>query len=247
MHPVGNRDLLALWDAGAELDVLGRALVLARHAADGDPYWADTAPIGHVMARLLEFRSAAVEEPFEAMARCPRCTTQVEIPVDTSALLALEAKIVDEPQTLELDGWSLVWRPLTVVDLQQAAGFDSVQAAELELVRRCVLSAVDGTGTSLTGDSLPTSVRTALAVEIEAADPLSELLLDVTCPDCHEEFPAELDLASFVWTEVDRIARFALLEVDVIARSYGWPEHEVLSLSASRRAAYLRIIREGAP
>jgi hypothetical protein len=247
MQLVGTRDLLALWDAGAGLDALGRALVLARHAADGDPTWAETAPIGHVVARLLEFRSAALEQPLEAVACCPRCPAQVEIPVDPCALLALEAKIVDEPQTLELDGWSVVWRPLTLVDIQQAARYDDVPAAELELVRRCVLSAVDGSGATLPGDRLPPSVRTALAAEIESADPLSELLLDVTCPGCQQEFPAELDVASFVWTEIDRVARVALLEVDTLARCYGWHEQEVLSLSASRRAAYLRIVREGAP
>jgi hypothetical protein len=38
-----------------------------------------------------------------------------------------------------------------------------------------------------------------------------------------------------------------LHEVDLLARAYGWTEPEVLALSEARRAAYLRLVVEGAP
>jgi hypothetical protein len=46
---------------------------------------------------------------------------------------------------------------------------------------------------------------------------------------------------------VDARARRLLHEVDVLARTYGWTEDEVLALSEQRRASYLRIVLDGAP
>jgi hypothetical protein len=36
-----------------------------------------------------------------------------------------------------------------------------------------------------------------------------------------------------------------LLDVDALARAYGWSEPQVLALSATRRAAYLQLIGGG--
>ncbi len=79
------------------------------------------------------------------------------------------------------------------------------------------------------------------------ADPLGEVLAGLTCPDCGAAFEAELDVAAFVWAEVDASARRLLHEIDVLARAYGWTESEVLALTERRRSSYLRIVLDGAP
>jgi hypothetical protein len=47
--------------------------------------------------------------------------------------------------------------------------------------------------------------------------------------------------ASLLWDDVQAYARGLLGQVHALARAYGWTEHEVLSLSPRRRAAYLEM------
>ena len=75
------------------------------------------------------------------------------------------------------------------------------------------------------------------------ADPLAEVLADVACPACGTAFVADLDLGSFVWTEVRARAQSLLRQVDALARAYGWTEPEVLALDERRRGAYLELVR----
>ena len=52
-----------------------------------------------------------------------------------------------------------------------------------------------------------------------------------------------LDIGSFVWAEIESRARRLLWEVHTLASAYGWSEAETLSLSAARRASYMRMVQ----
>lgn len=246
MRRLATRDLLGLWDTGLDLDAAGRALVLAG-AVRKDSSVSETGPIGHVTARILSLRSDLLGVQLTATAVCPGCTAQAELPIEVGALLSLEDKIIDEPAALEMDGYFVRWRPMSVLDLRAASRHDEPVAAESELLRRCVIKAVDTSGARRAADQLPDRLRDGLADAMEAADPLAEVLVAVTCPECLHPFDVDFDAASYVWSEVDQLAREHLIDVHTLARAYGWTEDEVLSLSESRRATYLRIIRTGAP
>jgi hypothetical protein len=51
-----------------------------------------------------------------------------------------------------------------------------------------------------------------------------------------------VDIASFLWTELNVHAKRVLGEVDAFARAYGWSESEVLRMSRARRQSYLELI-----
>jgi hypothetical protein len=50
-----------------------------------------------------------------------------------------------------------------------------------------------------------------------------------------------MDVAAFVWAEIESEARRLLLEVDVLARRYGWSERDILDMSPIRRYQYLEL------
>ena len=50
-----------------------------------------------------------------------------------------------------------------------------------------------------------------------------------------------LDVASFVWEELDGWARRLLQDVAVLARAFGWTEEDGVALSPTRREAYLEL------
>jgi hypothetical protein len=95
--------------------------------------------------------------------------------------------------------------------------------------------------------TLPAELIEAVEAAMAQADPLAEVVVTLECPACAGAFDADLDLGSYVWAELDARARRLLLDVDILARAYGWTEPEVLALGEPRRAAYLRLVLDGAP
>ena len=126
----------------------------------------------------------------------------------------------------------IAWRPPDSRDVRAAAETEDVAAAECVLLERCI----DGEATD--------EVRRAVTAAMAKADPLAEVLLDVSCPSCGESFAADVDVARFVWAEVRTRALGLLRDVDALARAYGWTEEQVLALGAARRATYLELAAE---
>lgn len=227
-------DLLGLWDRAARARGPERALVLA-----GAPERAE-APLGQLHALLLTLHDELSGPTLAATVPCPECAEIVEFTLSTVELLPLADKIDTTPPPVVYGGWTVTWRPPSARDLM-------VIDDEWDLLDRCVSEARSPEGATVSGRRLDPAVRAVLAAAMADADPLAEMLVDLRCPDCDAEFGTEIDPADFVWTELDARARRLLLEVDTLAREYGWAERDVLALSESRRAAYLRIIAEGAP
>jgi hypothetical protein len=74
------------------------------------------------------------------------------------------------------------------------------------------------------------------------ADPLLELDYDLACPQCGAGVRATVDVAAFVWAEVEARSRVLLAEVDLLARAYGWSEDAILTLAPERRARYVELV-----
>jgi hypothetical protein len=237
---------LDLWQAAEGRDPIDRALLLATAAGDGTDGEDELAqlPLGRRDARLLALHRALGGGVLTATAGCPECGEAAEFAVDPDDLLARAANAVP-PATLEAAGFVVAWRSPDSRDVAAAAAAGDASMAERVLLGRCV-TAASGPSGDVGGTALPPATREALARAMADADPLAEVLVDVTCPVCGESFVADLDIGAFVWAEVRADAQHLLREVDALARTYGWTEPEVLALDDGRRAAYLGLVREGA-
>lgn len=232
---------LDLWERAQQLAPVERAVELAAAAEPRAPHDDVAAlPLGRRDARLLALRDATSSPLLDAVARCPACGERVEFALPAAQLLEAQPAV---PMALERDGYVVRWRPPDSRDAAAAAAASDAAAAHALLLERCVLAA-GGRDGEVAACELPAAIRAALEESIAAADPLAEVLVDLTCPACGGAFVANLDIAGFVWAELDRGARELLGEVDALARAYGWTEPEVLALSDRRRAAYLRLVRE---
>jgi hypothetical protein len=202
------------------------------------------APFGVREADLYSLRRALFGDRLEALAECVACGEVMEFELDVGALAArATAESGGEPLRVVVAGWEVEFRVPTVGDVAAAVAEEpsgDLAGAHRRLVARCVL-AVFRDGRPYDADGLPEPVVRRLAEEAEQADPAGEVMLRAVCPECGAATAAELDIAAYLWIELDSWAHDTLLDIHLLAREYGWTEPEILALSPLRRRYYLEL------
>jgi hypothetical protein len=185
-------------------------------------------PVGERNAALLRLHEALAGDALQSSVDCPRCDERLEFSLSAGAL---RADAGSPPSSVTVGGF--VVRVPTTRDLASITGELDEDAAAHALLDRLVVSAATA-GTSLQRPDADEVIRA-----LEAADPCADLTVALTCPACAHDWHASLDVAAFVWDEIEVRARRFLDEVHVLAHAYGWTEAEILRLPESRRSAYL--------
>ena len=109
------------------------------------------------------------------------------------------------------------------------------------LLHRCLLS-VEQRGAPADYDKLPPEAVEGVTKSMAEADPLADIQLSLTCPNCEQPWRAVFDIVSFLWMEIEVWAWRILKEVHTLAQAYGWSEREILTLSPTRRQLYLDMV-----
>lgn len=241
-------DLLATWEAGIAASGTHRALLLhalARPTEDTADLLAS--PVGERDADLLGLRRSLFGEHADVRLTCEECQEDLEFDFDVRAALAARGpeatadgqERVRPPVEVRHGRWTVHLRLPTPDDLIAAAAVPAGQA-RATLLARCVIEARRGAKLMPARD-IPAVVQERVAEAAAAADPCADIVFDVPCPACAHRTRAFLDVVAFVWAEVDAWAQRTLLEVHLLASSYGWSEPEVLALSPLRRRRYLEL------
>jgi hypothetical protein len=232
MRTSSETDLLKLWEDGQVRHPIDRALLLCAWARPDIA--ADRLaglPLGVVNASLLKMRAALFGRRVELQVECEHCGELLEIPLDIGELAAGGSE-QESGAEIEVDGFR--FRLPASRDLAAIAYDLDAEAATLRLLDACCVARPDG-------DAATADVLARADERLEAADPLADPRLDVACPACGGHMDAALDPGALLWDDVQAYARGLLGQVHALARAYGWTEHEVLSLSPRRRAAYLEM------
>jgi hypothetical protein len=231
MRGLAERELLDLWERGSALHPLDRGL-LALHAA-----WPATSydaladwPLGTRNRALAELFEGWFGSRIEAWASCTACGEQLEFEMDTRVLTApgraaagAEAVATVGPHRFRLPSSR---------DVALAGREPDAELAAARLLAACWMG--DGPAPSFSGREIEEAGE-----QLARADPLAEARVRLSCPGCGREWDDTLDLALFVWAEVESRARQLLLDVHDLARAYGWTEGDTLGLSPVRRQFYL--------
>lgn len=145
------------------------------------------------------------------------------------------APLPDEGQQTTVAVGEQTFRLPTSRDLAQVATSSDEQEAAIELLKLCRIGDVEPGGWT-------EEIIEKIAESLAAADPMAETRVALACPACDREWSDSLDVASFIWAELEARARRLLWEVHSLASAYGWSESETLALSAARRAVYLEMV-----
>ncbi|QPP08311.1 hypothetical protein G4Z16_20065 [Streptomyces bathyalis] len=241
--------LLSVWEEALTRTDAERARILHRAARpQAGPGELPRVPVGEREADLYALRRALFGDLMQVLIECASCGEAMEFDLDAGELAAGPPR-QREPLRVTADGWEIDFRLPAVADLEAAAegaaGADDPRtAARALLVASCTVKARRN-GTEVPaehlGELLPEQVRDRIAAAAEQADPAAEITLDIACPECGVRTPAELDITSYLWTELDAWARDLLLDVHLLATAYGWREPDILALSPARRRYYLEL------
>lgn len=242
MHALSAATLLQIWERGQGRSPTERALdLLAAACPDEHPAAIAALSLGARDARLMRLRGGIFGTAVVATAACPQCADRVELRFD---LADVQVAATGEPPPeldLDLEGYRLRFRLPNSYDLAAAGGAPDPAAARQLILARCLLAA-SGEAGPVAADDLPAPVLRGLLAQAAAADPLADVQLDLTCPACGQAWRAAFDILSYLWSEIDTWAARTLHEVHRLASAYGWPERDILSLSAWRRRYYLDLV-----
>ena len=233
----GCEALLALWERGLGQDGWLQADALLREDAG-----AAAPTLGARTRALVSLHSTLFGPRVELLSHCPSCDSSVQFNVDCDALLdGLPVPNGDAVHRLELPDCAIDFRLPTSADVAAASNQPTDDAFARRLIDRCVLGCTrDGDPVPL--HALPDEILDAVSRQMEALDPGATVSFAVDCPDCATRWTAPLDVGRLVWQGVRTAAERLFLDVDALARAYGWTEQEILSLPPARRAAYLQIV-----
>lgn len=239
VHALSPAAILDVWEQGNALHPIDRALLVLRHACRetaGETLAALS--LGRRDALLLEVRRRTFGDRLEAYTECPVCSERLEFSHTCRGLVAETPPHDGEGNTVAVGRSVFQLRRPNSHDAAAAATAEDVEAAKRTLLARCVIPA-HPSGTSI--DALPEAAQTAIAAELAAIDAQAEVLLDLVCPGCGHTWQAVFDVVSFLWSEIRARARRIVQEIDVLARTYGWAEADILEMSEVRRGLYLRM------
>jgi hypothetical protein len=243
LTPIG---LLDVWERGQGEGPTLRALALLAAACPETP-WEELCalPLGERDRRLLAVREGTLGRRIESVARCPGCGEPLDVTLDTRELRGgCEGEIPAEGELCRDGVLILRFRLPNSLDLLAAERCADVEEGRRRLAERCVVAARQDGEPFPAG--MPASLKeddvAALAAALAAADPGAEILLELRCPACEHGWRELLDVATFLWTEIEVQARRLLREVHVLARAYGWREPDVLALTPRRRRLYLEMV-----
>jgi hypothetical protein len=233
MRELAERELLDIWEHGLPLHPVDRGL-LALHAAYPATSYDTLAgwPLGTRNRALAQVFTSWFGAGLEAWAACDACGEQLEFEMSTRELITQQAGPPGAEQPAVVTVGSHRFRLPSSRDLALAAREPTAELAAASLLRICWIGS---------GDAPSFSDREIdeAGEQLALGDPLAEARVQLTCPACFHEWDDTLDLALFVWAEVEARAKRLLLDVHHLARAYGWTETEILALSARRRRFYL--------
>jgi hypothetical protein len=236
-------DLVNLWEEGC---AGGRAergsLLLSRANPEMSGEELEALPLGSRDTLLLRLREQMFGPWLESVVKCPQCGEWLEINFDIRELRH-EAPSASGETALLSDNLKIRFRVPNGGDLRDLENCNDVREARQRLIRRCILEAHRGEK-KIQPSQLSCEETVALADRVAEVDPHGELILNADCLNCAHRWSTLLDIASFLWQELELAVNRLRSEVHTLAWAYSWSERDILAMSGPRRRLYLELLAD---
>jgi len=243
MRPLTTPELLRVWEHGLNRPLVERSLDLIRTASTAGEAEAADLSIGQRDARLLQLREWMFGPKLANTAVCPYCAERVEWENDVRDLRLQPIMPAAAPVfELETDGFHITFRLPSTADITVLDNRLSETDNTAALLHQCLLR-VQKDGVEYKAGDLPVHVLQAMEERMGSEDAQADITLLLSCPACSRQWESRFDILSYLWSEVNAWAMHILQEVYLLAKAFGWSEHDILNMSPRRRRLYLEMIR----
>lgn len=190
------------------------------------------------LAAIYALTTQALE--VELTMLCPGCGDRLAAGLPLTQLLELACE-AERRRVLDIvlsDGTHIrVQRPTAEAQLRwQATRYTSIEEAERAILTSLLI------GDAATPLALEPAQVAELDAHLEELDPLACFRAAGRCPACGADTDQAVDLEGLLLAHLERQQGALVSAVHRLASRYGWSEHEILSLPAWRRAAYVRLL-----
>jgi len=247
MRQLAAADIMSIWERGEARTPIDRALTMLA-AVRPELGWDDIAalPIGQRDLLLLAAHQQAFGNAMDGITACPDCGEVLECALDADQFarqLGSDSPVAaGSTYDLAIDGMEIRFRLPTSVDVMATTQLGGgVAAGRMLLVSRCA-TVTAGDGAAIDPATLPEHVLAAIEDAMASHDPAAIIDLDLTCPGCGASWVEPFHIADFLWIRIAAAAQRLLVDIDTLARAYGWRESDILAMSAARRQGYLNLV-----
>jgi len=197
--------------------------------------------IGEIDAFLLQLYRSMFGNRLECTVSCPACSAILDLTLTVDNLLIGNGSGKD---TYQLK----YGEPPTVIYFRLPARKDFLSLHEEPhdtlrklLVERCVLYA-EQNGEKILPVPLTNETIDAVSKAMSREDPQAEIILNMQCSECRQEWQTIFDIIDFFWQKINAEAKTLITEIHLLAQAYGWTEAEILALSRERRKLYIELV-----
>lgn len=193
--------------------------------------------IGDRVALMLHVRRLELGDRLDCTVSCAKCGKAMSVVLSAAKLLNTASPAPSTSYAIEADGLRLQVKPLTAHDQDMLLGAKEGEDLEETLARSCIVSS-----DTLLPEKLPGTVVQAIGSKLEEVDPLSDIVLELSCPECSRKFRASFNAEDFIFKELGIGRGDIESEIHWLALHYHWSENEILSLPVRRRRKYISLI-----
>ena len=230
------------WERGLGQSATQRALTLLAFACADTPLeQLAQLTVGRRDAQLLKLHERLFGPALAGLTTCPECGQQIEAQFTAADFRTTAGAERVEDLAVVVADYKVTFRLPNSLDLLRLTADADAATNRGRLLEQCIHTAQrDGEAVSV--EQLPREVVTTVVERMAKAEPQADSHLTLKCPQCAHQWQAQLDITSFVWSEIHARAGRLLHEVHALASAYGWREADILALSPWRRRAYLEMV-----
>jgi hypothetical protein len=192
-------------------------------------------------ARLLRLREQMFGSQFAGWVACPNCRHGLEVEFEAADIRSGLGVGSRQPLTHSCGDYSVRFEAPSVDQLARVEPGGSAEQRHAQLLELVVLEA-SRSGRPCAAADLPEAVVAAVESMLEEHDVQVLTELGVNCEACGHRWSAPFDIASYLWTELERWAVRLLWEVHALAWAYAWKESDLIQMTPWRRQRYLEML-----
>ena len=190
---------------------------------------------------LYQIREKLFGKNINFLISCPNCGEKLESEFELQNEISFDKNSEAELFEFLSEGYNIKYRLPNSFDLASASICKDVNSAREKILNCCINESYQGND-QIPPSKLPEEIILELSEEMSDKNPYSETLLNLTCQACKHTWTTVLDIALFLFKEIDFYAQNILRDIHLLASAYHWSEEEIINMNVNRKNWYINLI-----